>query len=164
MSPDNSARAKGCVDCLLDEYGESHRHPLNKVIHCICIPVIAWTVMAILWALPMPSFVPQIQLINWATMLAVFATFYYMVLSVQLAVAMMAFIVASFWLISIYQASFTLPIWKFALGVLAVAWIFRLIGYAVEGKRPSFFKDLKFLLLGPAWVLDHILGRKRIAR
>ncbi len=26
------------------------------------------------------------------------------------------------------------------------------IGHAIEGKRPSFFKDLQFLLIGPACV------------
>jgi len=35
----------------------------------------------------------------------------------------------------------------------ALAWIGQFVGHAVEGKRPSFFKDLQFLLIGPLWLL-----------
>ena len=34
-----------------------------------------------------------------------------------------------------------------------IAWIGQFVGHAVEGKRPSFFKDLQFLLIGPLWLL-----------
>ncbi|MBL4610537.1 MAG: DUF962 domain-containing protein, partial [Pseudomonas sp.] len=27
------------------------------------------------------------------------------------------------------------------------------IGHHVEGKKPSFFKDLQFLLIGPIWLI-----------
>ena len=33
------------------------------------------------------------------------------------------------------------------------------IGHAVEGKRPSFFKDLQFLLIGPIWLLSNLYRR-----
>ncbi|MGB5587430.1 MAG: Mpo1-like protein, partial [Gammaproteobacteria bacterium] len=29
------------VQQWLDEYGESHQNPTNKIIHWICVPVIA---------------------------------------------------------------------------------------------------------------------------
>src|SRR5207245_4619633 len=43
------------------------------------------------------------------------------------------------------------PLWITSLGIFAVAWIGQFIGHAIEGKRPSFFKDLQFLLIGPLW-------------
>jgi len=45
------------------------------------------------------------------------------------------------------------PLWQLALGVFVIAWILQFIGHAVEGKRPSFFTDVRFLLIGPAWLL-----------
>ena len=41
------------------------------------------------------------------------------------------------------------------MGVFVVAWIGQFIGHSklFEGKRPSFFTDLRYLLIGPAWVL-----------
>ena len=36
------------------EYGESHKNPVNKRIHWLCVPVIYWTVAALLYGLPLP--------------------------------------------------------------------------------------------------------------
>ncbi len=38
--------------------------------------------------------------------------------------------------------------------VFAVAWVFQFIGHKVEGKSPSFFKDLLFLSIGPLWTMS----------
>jgi len=40
-----------------------------------------------------------------------------------------------------------------------VMWILQFIGHKIEGKKPSFFQDLAFLLIGPAWLLNFILKR-----
>ena len=38
------------VDLLFDRYGGYHRHPGNKAIHWVCVPLIVWSVMGLLWA------------------------------------------------------------------------------------------------------------------
>ena len=38
------------VDELFARYGESHRNPTNKAIHWICVPLITWSVIALLWS------------------------------------------------------------------------------------------------------------------
>jgi uncharacterized membrane protein YGL010W len=43
-----------------------------------------------------------------------------------------------------------------SLGIFVLAWIGQFIGHHVEGKKPSFFKDLQFLLIGPAWLLGFL--------
>jgi len=43
--------------------------------------------------------------------------------------------------------------------VFVAAWIGQFYGHKVEGKKPSFFKDLQFLLIGPAWLLHFIYKR-----
>jgi uncharacterized membrane protein YGL010W len=45
------------------------------------------------------------------------------------------------------------PLWVTSLVIFAAAWIGQFIGHAIEGKRPSFFKDLQFLLIGPLWLV-----------
>ena len=42
------------IDLLLSEYGESHKNGLNKTIHWICIPVIMFSLVGILWSIPTP--------------------------------------------------------------------------------------------------------------
>jgi uncharacterized membrane protein YGL010W len=46
-----------------------------------------------------------------------------------------------------------------SLGIFVAAWIGQFIGHAIEGKRPSFFKDLQFLLIGPLWLLAALYRR-----
>lgn len=43
-----------------------------------------------------------------------------------------------------------------ALGAFVVAWIGQFYGHKIEGKKPSFFEDLQYLLIGPVWVIHKI--------
>jgi uncharacterized membrane protein YGL010W len=48
------------------------------------------------------------------------------------------------------------PVWAICLTLFVVAWIGQFIGHKIEGKKPSFFKDVQFLLIGPAWLLSKV--------
>ena len=62
------------IEELLDEYGNSHVNPVNKLIHWVCVPIIVWTVVAILWSLPFPSALQSdLAPVNWATVALVLA-------------------------------------------------------------------------------------------
>jgi uncharacterized membrane protein YGL010W len=45
------------------------------------------------------------------------------------------------------------------VAIFVLAWIGQFIGHAIEGKRPSFFKDLQFLMIGPMWLLALLYRR-----
>ena len=67
---------------------------------------------------------------------------------------MAALLVVMAWLIII------LPVGVgFYIGVFVIAWIGQFYGHKVEGKKPSFFKDLQFLLIGPVWCMDAYLAK-----
>jgi uncharacterized membrane protein YGL010W len=142
------------IDALLTEYGESHQNETNKLVHWFAVPVIVWTVFALLWSLPFPVAIPYV---NWCTILAVLSMLYYISISPPLAVAMAVYTGICLWLIHIY--SFPLPLWQFALGVFVVAWIAQFWGHKVEGKKPSFFKDIQFLMIGPAWLASFLFKK-----
>ena len=60
------------IDALLDEYGESHQNPANKAIHWLAVPVIVWTVVALLWSIPFPGSVEVLGLpLNWAILVLI---------------------------------------------------------------------------------------------
>ena len=61
--------------------------------------------------------------------------------------------------ISIYDKA-TLSYFYVALFIFS--WIIQFIGHEIEGKKPAFVKDLKFLLIGPAWLLSFIYKRLKI--
>ena len=43
--------------------------------------------------------------------------------------------------------------------VFVLAWIGQFVGHKVEGKKPSFFKDVQFLMIGPLWLLADVYRR-----
>lgn len=44
--------AKRSIHDWLAEYGESHQHPTNKLIHWFAVPGIFWSIVALLWVIP----------------------------------------------------------------------------------------------------------------
>ena len=143
----------------LEEYGDSHRNPTNKTIHWICVPAILFSVLGLLWLVPVPQFAASAgPWLNWATLLMALAFVYYLVLSPALAAGMVMIALAMFGLIRVLEASLGTPVWMLFVGIFVLAWIGQFIGHMIEGKKPSFFKDLQFLLIGPAWLLADLYG------
>ena len=141
------------IQSWLDEYGESHRNPVNKRIHWACVPLIMLSVLGMLWTVPVPTFFSGLNpYLNWATLLTLLSIIYYFTLSVRLAAGML---LVSFVMILILEALAHLPwalLWT-SLFIFVGAWIGQFIGHKIEGRKPSFFKDLQFLLIGPIWLL-----------
>ena len=141
------------VSDLLSDYGSSHQNPTNKLLHWVCVPPIVLSVMGLLWSLPVPgAFAEFSPWANWATLAAAAAIVYYLALSMSLAAgAALGFLVLL--LVTHALTGLAWPLWATSLVIFVAAWIGQFIGHAVEGKRPSFFKDLQFLLIGPLWLL-----------
>jgi uncharacterized membrane protein YGL010W len=50
-------------------------------------------------------------------------------------------------------------LWMVALGGFVVGWALQFIGHLFEGKPPEFFRDWRFLLVGPRWWIAKISRR-----
>lgn len=132
------------LDTWLDEYSESHRNPVNKNIHWICVPVIYFSVIGMLYALH-----------PWAAYAALVVSLaFYVPLSLPLAAGMLVITVAMLAVIRVIPNIFIVSVVLFVL-----AWIGQFYGHKVEGKKPSFFKDMQFLLVGPIWLLNFVYQR-----
>lgn len=147
------------IDRLLAEYGESHQNPINKKVHWIAVPIIVWTVVALLWSLPVPAAFASVPWLNWATVVLAAALVYYVWLSPPLAVGMAVYSALSVAVVLGVEALVPFALWQVALVLFVVAWIAQFWGHKIEGAKPSFLKDVQFLLIGPAWLL-HFLYRK----
>jgi uncharacterized membrane protein YGL010W len=144
----------------LDDYGDSHRNQTNKALHWICVPVIAWCVLGLLWLLPFPGSIRAVQpAASWAGVAVLAALLYYAVLSVRLALGALPLLIAMLWSMQVIERSSAVPLWSICAFLFVVAWIGQFIGHAIEGKRPSFFKDLQFLMIGPLWLLADVYRR-----
>jgi uncharacterized membrane protein YGL010W len=138
----------------LNEYGDSHRNATNKALHWICVPVIVWCVIGLLWSLPIPPGMRTMGPgVNWGSIVVVAALVYYATLSVPLALGVLPLLLAMLWSIALLERSELLPVWMACALVFVLAWIGQFIGHAIEGKRPSFLKDVQFLMIGPLWLL-----------
>ncbi len=145
------------IQMWLDQYGESHQNPTNKRIHWICVPLIFWTVVAFLYATPSPAFFNELwPHLNWASLFAVAATAFYIRLSISLAMGMMIFTAACYFSVVAFDQAFSGYLVIFAAVAFVILWGFQFYGHEVEGKKPSFFKDLQFLMIGPAWLMSFI--------
>lgn len=143
------------VDQWLEEYGDSHRNPVNKALHWVCVPLIVLTVLGLLSLVPLPLVTARWPWLNAGVVVAVLALLYYLRLSPPLALGALPLLWLAFAGIDTL-ASLRWPLWLSCVAIFVVAWVGQFIGHAVEGRRPSFFKDLQFLLIGPLWLLAFV--------
>ena len=147
------------ADDWFNDYGASHQNPTNKVIHWICVPFILLTVLGMLWAAPVPAAMASVSpWLNWATVVMLLGLIYYFALSPSLG-AGMSIVLALFAYILHALAAAGLPMMTASVSVFILAWIGQFIGHQIEGKKPSFFKDIQFLMIGPIWLLGLIYRR-----
>lgn len=138
---------------LMTEYHKSHVNRTNQIIHYICVPLIFWSLTAILWTIKIP------MVMNLAIVTAALLMLYYLVKSIKVFLTMSIFTMACL-AISYWLEAQGVPLLTVAIVVFVAAWIGQFIGHHIEGKRPSFYKDLQFLLIGPAWVVFKFFGIK----
>ena len=160
----------------LKAYGVSHQNPTNRWIHKICVPLIMWSLIGILgcfrWNL-------EGFHLSAAELAALPALIFYRSLGRGTFYLMFAMIAGMIWShrllekISfvdplLFSMGFTHPEifsegpWEwswpsrgaFYILIFTLAWIGQFVGHRIEGKKPSFLKDVFFLLIGPLWVIQ----------
>lgn len=154
--------AKRPVDIYFDKYGESHQNHTNELIHWICVPAIVFSLLGLVWQIPFPhlDFLGQYNgYFNWASFVIAFAMYYYFTLSPVLFFLMIWIIGLMSWGIvklEQWQTAGGPAAWLVFAIIFVVAWIGQFIGHKIEGKKPSFLDDVKFLLIGPIWLLHFV--------
>ncbi len=152
------------IDLLLAEYGESHQHWVNKIIHWLCVPLIFWAILGFISLLPVPriglGFLGSLSYLDVVAM--VFVTVFYARLSLVMAVGMFFLVLLMEYMVNLVNQTQGINAWMVYLSVFVVAWIFQFIGHRIEGKKPSFFKDIQFLLIGPSWLMHFVLRKMGI--
>jgi uncharacterized membrane protein YGL010W len=146
-------QAMRTADVWFEMYGESHQNKINKAIHWVCIPLITWSLLALLQVLPTPFI--EVALLNWGALFVVVALVFYGTLSWTI-MGGMGLIAAALLVANEAALNAGLPLGWIALAVFAISWLAQFIGHWIEGEKPSFFEDLQFLLVGPAWLLQFV--------
>jgi uncharacterized membrane protein YGL010W len=140
------------IQSWLSEYGESHQNHTNKTIHWLCVPTIFFSIVGFLYQIKTPWSYGDAPL-TVAHIVTILVVIYYVVLSPAISIGVAFFILLCLTLCGWIESVFTHP-WIVYATLFVVAWIGQFIGHNIEGKKPSFLKDIQFLLIGPAWLLS----------
>lgn len=138
------------IDRLLATYAQSHRNPTNEWIHIVCVPAIVFTLIGLLWAVH-----PYLAIGVVALSLA-----YYVSLSPAFMVGMLLMSASMLALLAALPQG---KITSVCAVVFVLAWLGQFIGHKIEGVKPSFFDDVRYLLIGPLFVLGFAYRRLGIA-
>lgn len=144
---------------FLAEYRKSHLNPVNIAIHVVCVPVIFFCTLGLLWGMPVGRWLgldaAVATWVNGATLFAVPAMAFYARMSLRSLLAMTLWFALSLWGILAMEAA-ALPLGWICAGVWLAAWVGQFYGHKVEGAKPSFADDLIFLLVGPLFVMEKL--------
>lgn len=158
MNAEQRTQSGRRIDQLFASYSDDHRHPVNQRIHMVCVPAILWSVVALVWCIPVAGTLFRSGV--WAALAMFVAWAFYNRMSRRLGLGMLAVFFFCGCLCRLIETRLGLPmLLKIAVAVFVVAWIGQFIGHHVEGKKPSFFKDVQFLLIGPAWLMGFVFRR-----
>jgi uncharacterized membrane protein YGL010W len=149
---------------LLDKYAESHQNKTNKIIHYFCVPAIFFSVIGLLMSIPSDLIkdltgISDSLYANWGVVALIPVFLFYIRLSLK-----MTFLILSFSILCIlgnFQMKVFVELWQASVVIFVISWIIQFYGHKIEGKKPSFLDDIKFLMIGPAWILDDIFKSKK---
>jgi uncharacterized membrane protein YGL010W len=134
------------IDALLAEYHLRHRNRTNEMIHCVCVPGIAFVVLGLAWAMhPLVAIVPSLAALR-----------YYFPLSKPLAIGVLTMLVAMLIVLLALPSAIILPL---SLAILVLAWSGQFIGHMIEGGPPSVFGHPRLFLIGPLFILRFLYRR-----
>ena len=152
----------------LDAYGHSHKNKTNKLIHWICVPVIFFNVIGLFASIPhdfISSALASTECwcepyIHFGTLVIILGLGFYIRLSISMTIGMLIWSLFCLWgneqLSHLVIGGNTIALWQSSLFLFILAWIGQFIGHKIEGEKPSFFEDLQFLMIGPAWLMSFI--------
>lgn len=148
------------LDQWFEEYGASHKNPTNKRIHWICVPMIFFSIICLFAAIPasyLANWAPAEwqPFLHWGTVLIALGLLFYLRLSPAMFLGILLFSLLCLFGVTLLDL-LPLPLWASGSIIFVGAWLGQFIGHKIEGKKPSFFKDLQFLLIGPAWLMGFV--------
>ena len=130
---------------LLESYEKNHQNPINEAIHIIAIPLIMFSILGMTAAFDI--FLEYI--------LVGIVIFYYLKLSKTAALLMLVWLLIYLGLVVLLKPY----IIEISILLFAFGWILQFLGHFIEGKRPSFFEDLRYFLIGPLFVVQKVISK-----
>ena len=144
---------------FLGDYAESHQNPVNQWVHILCVPAIFVSTLGLFWLIPVGQWLglegSLAYWVNGGSLLALVCMPFYFRMSAGMTLLMAGWLAASIAAIVLVERSALSLGWTSA-AVWLLAWAVQVWGHKVEGKKPSFFEDIQYLMIGPAWIMGFL--------
>ncbi len=133
------------------DYAAFHRTAGNQACHYVGIPLIVFSIVALLTRVPVATTLGFRASAAEAALLLV--TLFYATLDLPLALLMLA-------VFAVFDAAGRgLPA-GIAWALFVVGWVFQFVGhYVYEKQSPAFLRNVTHLLVGPLWIAAKATGR-----
>lgn len=142
------------IEEWLKEYSEDHRNRTNQMLHKVCVPAIVFSLLGLFFSIPFPLEAEGLHRIymNWASLVSLLAMIFYMQVVPRLLPVLMFAVFVILGALYYWEMQSPHTLFPVNAGIFVLAWMGQFLGHKIEGRKPSFFKDLPFLLIGPIWV------------
>lgn len=142
-----------------DDYAISHQNKTNQIIHFICVPIIFFSIIGLIMSIPNHFLKNLLKLENplienWAFIAGIIILIFYAKLGFWHFINMLNMLLICL-LGNVFISNYTNLLLCSTITFI-IAWIGQFYGHKIEGKKPSFFKDLQFLLIGPLWIIKKL--------
>lgn len=145
---------------FLRDYDRERRHPDNRRLHAIALPMLYLAVIMLLWTLPLPAegFVQRQPMVNWA-MLFFLATTLYAVLLAALPGLLTAAFALGCVLLTQWLAAAGVQLWVTGAALVIAAWLLIAAGHRAEGNQRTWLGRSQYLPVGLVWLMGRLLDR-----
>lgn len=136
------------IDRLWSDYQEHHQTAGNRACHMVGIPLIMIGLLGLLS-------IKVLTLGGWAIPASVLLVMVIGAIDIWLdaRLGLLMLVIA----LAICYAVRLLP-WEVSLAIFLIGWVFQFIGHgAYEKRSPAFYRNLAHLMVGPLWVLNHLV-------
>jgi len=156
------------VDRYFREYEAAHRDDVNIRIHYFCIPLLAFSLFGLIWAIPFPhlGFLGVYNgYFNWASFVIAIAIYFYLklspIISYFILFILLGFSYGIMELVS-WQQTGGPAMWSICLSAFIPSLSALLIGNIREATYPQNGLNIKSLVIAPAYLLNQLLNKLRI--
>lgn len=153
------------ISRVIGRFADSHTTSTNKIIHYITIPLVSFSVLAIVWAIPFPhlDFLGKFNgFVNWASFLIAFTVYYYYRMSPFLTYGILL-LVFGFSALIVTLEKFHLQggpeLHIIPMAILLPALLAQVVGHRSERSTPDAVSSFRSLLDGPLWLMDTLFRK-----
>lgn len=158
------------VDVYFETFDREYRHPLNRLIQYMALPLFSFAVLGLVWMIPFPeiAFLKKYgydTFLNWGSFFIAGVVYYYLRLAPTLSYAMLLTIgVFSFFIVQLEYAEQKggLPVWLVCVILLSISLGALFLGKSLERITIPFRRFLLLLALGPIWLWHFVFKRLNI--